>query len=49
MNEIEKELQNNPVLRDLFRTAVKCDDEQIKEATNMLNELKRRQEYLQED
>lgn len=40
MKEIEKELQNNPSLLSLFKTAVTCNETQIRAAIEKLRELK---------
>ncbi len=42
MKDIENEIKNNPLLLSLFKTAVTCNDSQIKLATEELNTLNKR-------
>lgn len=42
MKEIERELQNNPALLSLFKTAVTCNETEITSEIEELNILKER-------
>ena len=45
MKEIERELQSNPALFSLFKTAVTCNETEINSAIEELNILKERRRF----